>query len=54
MPFVGLYLEDSSLGDLLWMEFTSQLLSFNAYHYALAIIVGVILVIWKSNDLFED
>jgi hypothetical protein len=54
MPFVGLYLEDSSLGDLLWVEFTTQLLSFNAYHYALAIIVGLILVIWKSNDLFEE
>ena len=54
MPFVNLYFEDSSLGDLLWIEFTTQLISFNAYHYSLAIIVGLILVIWKSNDLFEE
>ncbi len=53
MPFIGLYFEDSTLGDLLLTEFVNQLLSFNAYHYALAIIAGLILAIWKSNDLFE-
>lgn len=54
MPFVTLYFEDSSLGDLLLDEFLNQLLSFNAYHYALAIIAGLILVIWKSNDIFDE
>ncbi len=54
MPFVTLYFEDSSLGDLLLEELVNQLLSFNAYHYALAIIAGLILVIWKSNDIFDE
>ena len=54
MPFVNLFFEDSSLGDLLLEEFIAQLLSFNAYHYALAIIAGLILVIWKSNDIFDE
>jgi len=42
-----------SLADLLVSEFIAQLLSFNGYHYALAIIGGLILAIWKSQDLFE-
>lgn len=54
MPFLSLYFEDSSMGDLLVAEFTTQLLSFNAYHYALAIIGGLILVIWRSSELFEE
>lgn len=54
MPFVSLYFEDSSLGDLLVEELLATLLSFNAYHYALAIIAGLILVIWKSNDIFDE
>lgn len=53
-PFITLYFEDATLGDLIWPEFMTHLLSFNAYHYALAIIGGLILVIWKSNDLFDE
>ncbi len=52
-PFVGLFFEDMSLADLLVSEFFAQLLSFNGYLYALAIIGGLILAIWKSQDLFE-
>jgi len=47
------FFEDMSLADLLVSEFIAQLLSFNGYHYALAIIGGLILAIWKSQDLFE-
>ena len=53
MPFIGLYFEDASLGDLMVSEFMTHLLSFNAYHYALAIIGGLIFVVWRSNDLFD-
>jgi len=52
-PYLGLFLEDMSLGDHLVSEFFAQLLSFNGYHYAIAIIGGLILAIWKSLDLFE-
>lgn len=54
MPFISLYFEDATLGDLLFSEFGAQLLAFNAYHYALAIIGGLILAIWKSRGLFEE
>jgi hypothetical protein len=53
VPFIGLFFEDMSLGDLLVSEFFAQLLSFNGYHYALAIICGLIFAIWKTKDLFE-
>ena len=44
---------DSALSGLFFSEFTANILAFNGYHYALAIIGGLILAIWKSNDLFE-
>ncbi|MCW4014055.1 MAG: hypothetical protein NWF07_13865 [Candidatus Bathyarchaeota archaeon] len=47
------YLFDASLSDVFYYEFVANLLSFNGYHYALAIIGGLILVIWRSNDLFD-
>ena len=52
-PFLDCFFEDMSLADLLVSEFIAQLLSFNGYYYALAIISGLILAIWKSQDLFE-
>ena len=54
VPFLSLYFEDTSLGDLILSELMTQLLSFNWYHYALAVICGLILVIWKSDTLFES
>ncbi len=44
---------DSSLSDIFYSEFSANILAFNGYHYALAIIGGLILAIWKSNDLFQ-
>lgn len=52
-PLLGMYLEDSNLSGLVFEEFISYLLGFNAYHYVLAIIGGLILVVWKSDDLFD-
>jgi len=52
-PYLGLFFEDMSLADRLVSEFIAQLLSFNGYHYALAIIGGLLLAIRKSQDLFE-
>ena len=52
MPFFDLIF-DSSVSDIFWSEFLNNILSFNGYHYALAFISVLILVIWKSNDLFE-
>ncbi|TRO51755.1 hypothetical protein E2P71_08705 [Candidatus Bathyarchaeota archaeon] len=37
MPFFDLMF-DSSVSDIFWSEFMSNLLAFNGYHYALAII----------------
>jgi len=52
-PLIGLYLEDSNIQDLVMDEFLNYLLAFNGYHYILAIISGLIIVIWKSDDLFD-
>jgi hypothetical protein len=52
MPFFDLIF-DSSVYDIFWTELVNNILAFNGYHYALAIIGGLILAIWKSNDLFE-
>ena len=52
MPFFDLIF-DSSVSDIFWTEFVNNILAFNGYHYALAIIGGLILAIWKSNDIFE-
>jgi hypothetical protein len=52
-PLIGLYLEDANIRGLVMDEFVNYLLEFNVYHYALAIICGLIIVIWKSDDLFE-
>jgi len=47
------YLSDPALSDVFYYEFVANLLSFNGYHYALAVIGGLILVIWRSNELFD-
>lgn len=52
-PLFGLYLEDSTLGGFVMEEFINYLLAFNGYHYVLAFIGGLILVVWKSDDLFD-
>ncbi len=52
-PLFSLYLEDSSIRDIVMEEFVLSLLEFNGYHYVLAIIGGLILVTWKSDDLFD-
>lgn len=52
-PLFGLYLEDSSIRDIVMEEFVLSLLEFNGYHYVLAVIGGLILVTWKSDDLFD-
>ncbi len=52
MPFFDL-LFDSSVSDIFYSELMANILAFSGYHYALAIICGLILVIWKSNGLFE-
>lgn len=52
VPFFDL-LFDSSLSDVFYSEFMANLLAFNGYHYVLAIIGGLILAIWKSNEFFE-
>ncbi len=52
-PLFGLYFEDSNIGDIVMEEFVNYLWAFNAYHYALAIICGLFIVIWKSDDLFD-
>ncbi len=52
-PVFGLFLEDSNYGGLVMEEFINYLLAFNGYHYVLAFIGGLILVVWKSDDLFE-
>ncbi len=47
------FIFDADLSDIFWVEFVNNLLAFNRYHYALAMIGGLILVIWRSNNLFE-
>jgi len=49
----GIYLEDSTLGGFVLDEFINHLLAFNGYHFVLALIGGLILVVWKSDDLFD-
>ncbi len=48
-----LYLEDATIGNIVMEEFVLSLMEFNTYHYVLAIIGGLILVTWKSDDLFD-
>jgi len=52
-PLFGLYFEDSNFGDIVLNEFVNYLWAFNAYHYALAIICGLFIVIWQSDDMFD-
>ena len=53
LPIWGFLLEDPSIADMLLEEFVYQLLSFNAYHYALAVIGGLILAIWTEGRRLE-
>jgi len=53
LPIWGFFLEDPSLADILFEEFVYQLLAFNYYHYALAVIGGVILAIWTEGRRLE-
>jgi len=53
LPIWGFFLEDPSLADILFEEFLYQLLSFNIYHYALAVIVGLIIAIWTEGRRLE-
>lgn len=52
-PLIGMYFEDTSIGGIVIDEFVLSLLEFNSYHYVLAIIGGLIVVTWKSDDLFD-
>ena len=52
MPYFE-FMFDADLSDIFWVEFVNNLLAFNGYHYALAIIGGLILVISRSNNLFD-
>jgi hypothetical protein len=52
-PIWGIFLEDPSLADILFEEFIYQLLAFNFYHYALAVIGGLILAIWTEGRRLE-
>ena len=47
------YMFDAQLSDIFYVELVNNLLSFNLYHYALAVIGGLILVIWQNNELFS-
>lgn len=53
LPIWGFFLEDPSLADILFEEFVYQLLAFNFYHYALAVIGGLILAIWTEGRRLE-
>jgi len=53
MPFWGFLMEDPSIAEILLEEFVYQLLSFNPYHYALAVIGGLILAIWTEGRRLE-
>ena len=52
MPYFE-FISDPALSDVFYVEFVNNILSFNGYHYALAIIGGLILVIWRSDELFD-
>jgi len=54
LPVWGLIVEDPSLGGLVLEEFFVQLLSFNVYHYALAVICGLILAILVETKRLEE
>ena len=54
LPVWGFLLEDPSIADMLLEEFVYQLLSFNLYHYALAVIGGLILAIWTEGRRLEE
>ncbi len=47
------FLFTSGLSDIFLEEFTTNLVSGNLYHIALAAICGIILVVWKSEEIFE-
>ncbi len=53
LPLWGFLLEDLSIADILLEEFVYQLLSFNPYHYALAVIGGLIFAIWTEGRRLE-
>jgi uncharacterized membrane protein YcaP (DUF421 family) len=47
------FISDPALSDVFYVEFVNNTLSFNGYHYTLAIMGGLILVIWRSDELFD-
>jgi len=53
LPIWGFLLEDPSIADIMLEELVYQLLSFNVYHYALAVIGGLILAIWTEGRRLE-
>ena len=53
LPFWGFLMEDPSMAEILLEEFVYQLRSFNPYHYALAVIGGLILAIWTEGRRLE-
>ncbi len=53
LPIWGFLLEDSSIADILLEEFMYQLLSFNPYHYSLAVSGGLILAILTEGRRLE-
>ncbi|NIQ76779.1 MAG: hypothetical protein GTN93_01500 [Anaerolineae bacterium] len=53
LPIWGFLPEDPSIPDILLEEFVYQLLCFNLYHYALAVICGLILAIWIEGRRLE-
>jgi hypothetical protein len=53
LPIWGFFFEDTSLADILFEEFVYQLMAFNYYHYALAVICGLILAIWTEGRRLE-
>jgi hypothetical protein len=54
LPIWVVFLEDTSIADILFEEFIYQLLAFNFYHYALAVIGGLILAIWTEGRRLEQ
>ena len=51
-PFFEFLFEEGA-SEIFYVEFVNNLLSFNGYHYALAVICGLILVIWQSKGIFD-
>jgi len=47
------FLFEPGLADIFLEEYTINLVSANLYHIALAAITGTLLVVWKSEDLFD-